>query len=96
MEYLILREDGLPLVLPQAAYMEALRPMTLSCRVVPGWGAHRIEVKGCPIVFAFGETGVSVTFQNWLLTDDEVERVVNEIALNISRAVNAPTKVVEN
>lgn len=96
MEFLIQREDGQPLVLNPALYLDSLRPMTFSCRVVPGWGAHRIEVKGCPIVFAFEEAGIAVTFQNWLLTEDEVVRVVNEIALNVSRAIGVPTKVVEN
>jgi hypothetical protein len=96
MEFLIQRDDGLPLVLDPALYAEVLRPSSLNCRTVPGWGAHRIEVKGCPILFAFDGSGIAVSFQNWLLTEEEVARVIADIAANVARAVGHPTRVVEN
>jgi hypothetical protein len=95
MEFLIQRLDGVGLHLDPALYAAVLRPNTYSHRLVAGWGAHRIEVQGCPIVFGFEDHGITVTFQNWLLSEDVMVRIAEEIASNVSRAVGSPAHAVE-
>jgi hypothetical protein len=95
MEFLILREDGEALVLDPALYAAVLRPNTYSHRPVAGWGAHRIEVQGCPIVFGFGDDGITVTFQNWLLSEDVMIRIAEEMASNVTRAIGRPARASE-
>lgn len=95
MEFLIAREDGQPLLLDASRYAAVLRPSSLACRLVAGWGAHRIEVQGCPIVFGFEPAGITVTYQNWLLSEEVMVRIANEIAANVSKELGAPVGATE-
>lgn len=95
MEFLIHREDGLTLGLDASRYAAVLRPTSLACRLVAGWGAHRIEVQGCPIAFGFGPEGVTVTFQNWLLPEEVMVRIASEIAANVSKELGVPVRATE-
>jgi hypothetical protein len=90
MEFLIAREDGQPLLMDASHYAAVLKPNSMPCRQVSGWGAHRIEVQGCPIVFGFEQEGITVTFQNWLLSEKDMARIVQEIAANLSRELGSP------
>jgi hypothetical protein len=95
MEFLLTREDGQTLLLDSSQYAAVLKPTSMACRQVTGWGAHRIEVQGCPIVFGFEPTGITVTFQNWLLSEKDMARIVQEIAASLSRELGSPVVATE-
>jgi hypothetical protein len=92
--------DGAAMELAPAECVPLLRPATPPSRSVPPWRGgrerYRIEVKACPVVFSPKGRDLSVSLGNWLLTEEEMARVVDEIATNITRATGVPIRLLED
>ena len=68
--------------------------MTIPSVAVPGWGSHRIEVKGVEVSFSIEDPGVQVCFEGEL-PEALCRRVVDEILASIERATQQSGRVVE-
>ena len=94
LEFLIKRSDGEWFNLHVNRFREVLRPRSFSSHPVPGFGDHRIEIRGCAISFSYEDPGILVCFENDNITPETAALIVDEIANSISNATGQKSEVI--
>jgi len=92
-EYLIRRTDGEWFDLDHTRFAEVLRPTSLPSKPVPGWGDHRIRVKGFEVSFSYEDPGIQVVFEG-SMSEEDADRITQEVLANIVQATGQQGKVI--
>ena len=87
-EFLIKRTGGDWFDLPVNKFREVLRPNTLPCEQIQGWGDHRIRVSGLEVSFSCEDPGIHVCFEAGSIDDRLAVQIVREVLENITRATH--------
>lgn len=94
MEFLIKRTDGEWFDLPYKQFSEVLRPNSIPSQPIQGWGDHRIVVGDCEVSFSYEDPGIHICFEKGTMSEELAQRVVDEIAANITAATHQQSEVI--
>lgn len=93
-EFLIRRDDGEWFDIDYGRVDEMLHPNSVAWQRIDGWGTYRIRVLDAEVSFSDEDPGILVVFESGTVDHATAEKLVREIATNVTLVTGQASRVV--